>query len=91
MLYKSGYARSHEEKNLRTMTLEELKNLRYGQRVYFEDRYGNFRECKVNGHPKTWKTRPLDVEVPIKYGLYEYSYARYINGVQSGEILLTEK
>ena len=26
----------------------------------------------VSGQPVTWKTRPLDVDVPVKHGLYEY-------------------
>lgn len=30
------------------------------------------RNCKVNGAVKTWKRNPNRVEVPIKYGMYEY-------------------
>lgn len=29
---------------------------------------------RVNGAPKLWKTRPNDIRVPYKYGLYEYGY-----------------
>lgn len=32
------------------------------------------REFRVSGKPKTWKTRPNDVKVPIKYGLYDSAY-----------------
>lgn len=32
------------------------------------------REFRVSGKPKTWKTRPNDVKVPVKYGLYENAY-----------------
>lgn len=41
------------------------------------------RECKVNGKVRTWKRDKTRVEVPIKYGLYEYSTfdARDINRV----------
>lgn len=27
-----------------------------------------------NGKTQTWKRRPNDFKIPIKYGLYEYSY-----------------
>ena len=91
MEIKSGYSRSKEVKNFRVMTLEEMKNLSYGDHVYFEDNHGNFKMCKVNGNPKTWKTRPLDVEVPLKYGLYEYSYAGYHNGEVWLNTLLVEE
>jgi hypothetical protein len=40
---------------------------------------------KVNGKPKTWKTRPDNVEVPIKYGLYEYNRVCYKDGVPEDE------
>lgn len=32
------------------------------------------RQFTVNGACKTWKTRPNDWCLPIKYGLYEYGY-----------------
>lgn len=31
-------------------------------------------EVRANGKCQTWKTRPLDFRLPIKYGLYEYAY-----------------
>ena len=27
-----------------------------------------------NGATKTWKTRPDEFRIPVKYGLYEYAY-----------------
>lgn len=30
--------------------------------------------CRVNGRCKTWKTRPEDFSLPVKYGLYECFY-----------------
>ena len=32
------------------------------------------REFRVSGRPKTWKTRPDHVKVPVKYGLYDNAY-----------------
>jgi hypothetical protein len=72
MLVKSGYSRSNEKKNVRVMTLAEAKALHYGDHVLILDQNGNFREVKVNGAPKIWKTRPYDCDVPCKYGMYEY-------------------
>lgn len=57
---------------VRLMTCDEAKGIDYGH-VKFESIHGELRECKVNGRPKTWKTRPNDVDVPVKYGMYEYA------------------
>ena len=44
---------------------------------------GTARTAKVNGKVRTWKRDPNRVEIPIKYGLYEYGTftARDINRV----------
>lgn len=58
------------------ITLEQAKNLRYGQTVYHAtETYENSNErlkFTVNGKPKTWKRDATRIKVPIKYGLYEY-------------------
>lgn len=41
-------------------------------RITFLSTDGTSRTCKVNGKVRTWKRDPNRVEVPIKYGLYEY-------------------
>lgn len=56
----------------RSMTIDEAKALAYGDRVWFRANDGQARMLKINGAPKIWKTRPNDVSVPVKYGLYEY-------------------
>lgn len=33
----------------------------------------NITSCRRNGKTQTWKTRPNDFRVPVKYGLYEYA------------------
>lgn len=32
------------------------------------------RKFRVSGKPKLWKTRPNDVKVPVKYGMYDNAY-----------------
>jgi|ERR1051326_2557844 hypothetical protein len=53
----------------RELTVREAKQLRYGT-LYAVDRNGRVRECRLNGAPKTWKTRPGCV-LSLKYGLKE--------------------
>lgn len=64
----------------RNMTLEEAKALQYNDTIHVLDKNKQIRRVKVNGAPKTWKTRPMDVKVPYKYGMYEYGYLEFING-----------
>jgi len=65
--------------NYKVLTLEEKKNLTYSHVFILCQNYGNkhfgkFLEVKVNGQPKTWKRQPERVQIPYKYGLYEYGY-----------------
>lgn len=61
---------------MKPLTLEEAKQLSYGEHIYAINQYnksGHIR-VKVNGKPKTWKTRPNEIMIPVKYGLYQYFY-----------------
>lgn len=40
--------------------------------LWFRALDGSARQCKVNGKVRTWKRDPNRIEVPVKYGLYEY-------------------
>lgn len=40
--------------------------------IWVRDLRGNARTVKVNGKVRTWKRDPNRIEVPCKYGLYEY-------------------
>jgi len=80
----------YDESKYRPLTIEEIKQLRLGDRVQFVSRTHDVRRIKINGAPKTWKTRPHDVKVPVKYGLYEFSYSGFVGGVHFGETLVTE-
>lgn len=59
------------------MRLSEAKKLEYDMHVChktLKNKDGTPMRFKVNGRPKTWKTRPDAVQVPLKRGLREYLY-----------------
>jgi len=59
------------------VTLAQAKRLRYNQVLYhrrWRNADGSAQRWVVKGKPKTWKTRPHQVRVPIKRGLWEYGY-----------------
>mgnify|MGYP007070563745 CR=1 FL=1 len=59
----------------RAITLKQAKALKYGDRIYhrrLKNRDGSPMRFKVNGKPRTWKTRPDEVVVPLKHGMFQY-------------------
>jgi len=44
------------------------------QHVTLKNADGTPLRCRVNGKCKTWKTRPNDFRLPVKYGLKECFY-----------------
>jgi predicted AAA+ superfamily ATPase len=74
------------EVEIRPMSFDEVCALRGTHELVHTAYYGSRHNEKglvhvlVNGKPKTWKTRPGDVRVPVKYGLYEYAYIEIHNG-----------
>ncbi len=57
------------------LTLAEKKSLGWRREVYLLAHCGHWLHVYVNGQPKTWKTRPNNVRVPYKYGMYgPYGY-----------------
>lgn len=40
---------------------------------------GTPARCRVNGKCKTWKTRPNEFQLPVKYGLRDCFYITPIN------------
>lgn len=59
------------------ITLEEAKSLTKGtvlHRVSAKNADGTPQRWRVNGKPKVWKTRPDEVQVPIKFGLAVHDY-----------------
>ena len=50
---------------------------------------GKVRNVKVNGRVRTWKSNPDRIEVPYKYGMYDYGtlywdWDRLTNGIAYG-------
>lgn len=43
------------------------------------NRDGTCAKWRVNGQVKTWKTRPEEFRVPVKYGMYTYGYVTDIS------------
>ena len=59
------------------ITLEQAKELKYGVTVHHisaTNADGTPQRFRVSGKPKVWKTRPNEVKVPVKRGMYEYGY-----------------
>ena len=59
------------------LTLEQAKNLRYGQTLHHvtqKNRDGSAQRWRVNGRVKTWKRNPNRVQVPLKNGLRNFDY-----------------
>lgn len=60
------------------LTKADCVNARYGQTFrYLSGTYARSKELKqvrVSGKCQTWKTRPDDFKLPVKYGMYESLY-----------------
>lgn len=44
-----------------------------------KDSRGKAVKCRVNGACKTWKTRPAEFQLPVKYGLKQCFYITQSN------------
>lgn len=72
------------------VSLAQARRLRYNQVIYhrrLKNVDGSAQRFVVKGKPKTWKTRPKEVRVPLKRGMYEYGYLTENN---LGEFTLKE-
>lgn len=59
------------------MTLEEAKGLELGTIVYSivaTNADGTPQRWRVGGVPKVWKRNSNKVRVPVKHGIYDFSY-----------------
>lgn len=99
MVLHDGYSplrvKTQTVADFRPMTPDEAKALTYGERVKIKTPDGMVREVKINGAPKTWKRDPSRVEVPVKYGMYEYATmvardGRMVEWGGSGAMLLIQ-
>ena len=80
-------SRSQHERLFRPFTLEQARQLKSGLRVWFKSNDGGARMAKVNGKPRTWKRDPARIEVPLKYGLYEY-FTLTATEIADGQLLM---
>jgi hypothetical protein len=53
------------------MTKEQAMACHYRQELHYITASGREVRVRVNGKCKTWKTRPAEFRLPVKYGLYE--------------------
>jgi hypothetical protein len=59
------------------ITKEQIMELPLGYELHHRwarNADGTPERWRINGKVQTWKTRPEDFKVPVKYGLYSYGY-----------------
>ena len=76
--YQSDRKKNPDKHEFRTLTDSEILNLRYGTRQPVILSSGNVGEVKINGKVRTWKRDAERIEVPVKYGLYEYAVFDFV-------------
>ena len=71
------------------ITKEQALMLRHGQILHHVSMTNSGKtpmRVRVNGKVKTWKTRPDDFRIPVKYGLYTFGYVeKSVDRDNSGE------
>ncbi len=70
-----GHKSNREEKQFRTPKdlAEMVAHCNASSHIWFRALDGTAKRAKVNGMVRTWKRNPNRIEVPLKYGMYEYS------------------
>ena len=56
------------------ITKDQAMSNCYFKHVSLKDSRGNPIQCRASGKCKTWKTRPEEFKLPVKYGLYQSFY-----------------
>ena len=82
-----GYSKSKEVLTVRNpVDVEEMdKHCTKHSHIWVRDRQGCARQVKVNGAVRRWKRDRTRIEVPFKYGLYEYGT---LEGRDIGDVLI---
>jgi hypothetical protein len=57
-----------------TVTKEQAMTKRDFEHTTLRDSQGNWVRCRATGKCQTWKTRPEDFKLPVKYGLRDSFY-----------------
>ena len=61
------------------ITKEQALTARHFEHVTLKGSDGKPVRCRAMGACKTWKTRPNDFKLPVKYGLYQSFYITHDN------------
>ena len=74
------------------MTIQQAINSNYSQELHYTGKQNCARiigpkggetitivRVRVSGKCQTWKTRPIEFRLPVKYGLYENSAVTHLN------------
>ena len=56
------------------ITKSQAQTLRHFEHVTLKGSDGKPVRCRAMGACKTWKTRPNEFKLPVKYGLYQSFY-----------------
>lgn len=64
------------------VTKSQAMTARNFEHVSLKNRDGSRLRCRANGMCKTWKTRPEDFRLPVKYGLKECFYITPSNAAE---------
>lgn len=67
------------------VSIKDAKKLKHGQTIYHKtmtNADGTPMRARVTGKVKTWKTRPQEVQVPLKHGMYDTGYLTAQNAAQ---------
>ena len=71
--YKSGRNPGPEMEFRNPVNVAEMVNhCNTNSHIWFRSTDGTARQAKVNGAVRTWKRDANRIEVPVKYGMYEY-------------------
>jgi len=65
---------------MENLTLEKAKKLKHGDIVYHKHNKNadnTPQRWKVNGKIQLWKRSPNKILIPVKHGLYSYSYITF--------------
>ena len=54
--------------------------------IWIVSNSGDARRVKVNGAVRTWKRDKSRIEIPVKYGMYEYA-TLYASDIAAGRII----
>lgn len=88
---RSDKKKSPDFFRFRMLTVDELRR-NVPRSAFIKDQQGRAAEVKINGAAKWWKTRPRDVRIPWKFGMYEYGEFLMEDGkwVSGKEMLVRE-